>query len=104
MQVLRVGGARASRVDLLRRLMGWHIASLTYALSIGDTPKFEETRKVGRSLGLARRKTSRVRAALGLGLQKGSRPSFIQPGNKNLRRLLVHCAQYIIYPSEATAT
>lgn len=78
-------------VDLLRQVDGiGPITSLTYALTIGDPSKFKKSRKVGPFLGLCPGQDASGESCPELRITKA--------GNKNLRRLLVQCAQYILGP------
>ena len=88
-QIARTGAEHYPEAKLLEQIGGvGPITSLNFVLVIGDPERFEDPRNVGAYLGLVPRRDQSGQSDKQLPISKA--------GNRQMRRLLVQCAQYIL--------
>jgi transposase len=88
-QIIETAKERYSQTQLLEQVPGvGPLTSLSYVLTIGDPDRFKDPRDVGAYLGLVPRRDQSGTTDKQLPISK--------TGNRELRRLLVQCAQYIL--------
>ena len=88
-QIARTAAEHYPETKLLEQIGGvGPITSLSFVLAIGDPGRFEDPRDVGAYLGLVPRRDQSGQSDRQLPISK--------TGNREMRRLLVQCAQYIL--------
>ena len=88
-QIAKTAAEHYPETKLLEQIGGvGPITSLSFVLAIGDPERFEDPRNVGAYLGLVPRRDQSGQSDKQLPISKA--------GNREMRRLLVQCAQYIL--------
>lgn len=88
-QIAQTASQHYPQTRLLEQIPGvGPITSLSYVLAIGDPKRFKDPRDVGAYLALVPRRDQSGQSDKQLPISKA--------GNRNVRRLLVQCAQYIL--------
>jgi transposase len=88
-QIIKTAAEHYPQTKLLEQVPGiGPVTSLSYVLAIGDPERFKNVRDVGAYLGLVPRRDQSGNSDKQLPISKA--------GNRDLRRLLVQCAQYIL--------
>lgn len=90
-QIAKTAGEHYPQTKLLEQICGvGPITSLSYVLAVGDPERFKDSRDVAAYLGLVPRRDQSGQSDKQLPISKA--------GNRDVRRLLVQCAQYILGP------
>ncbi|MEM1221691.1 MAG: transposase [Verrucomicrobiota bacterium] len=88
-QIDQTATAHYPQTQLLEQIGGvGSVTSLSFVLAIGDPHRFKDPRNVGTYLGLVPRRDQSGGSDKELPISKA--------GNREVRRLLVQCAQYIL--------
>ena len=88
-QIARIAAEHYPQTKLLEQIAGvGPITSLGFVLTIGEPGRFDDPRDVGAYLGLVPRRDQSGQSDKQLPISK--------TGNREMRRLLVQCAQYIL--------
>jgi transposase len=88
-QIARIAAEHYPETKLLEQIGGvGPITSLSFVLAIGEPDRFEDPRDVGAYFGLVPRRDQSGQSDKQLPISKA--------GNREMRRLLVQCAQYIL--------
>jgi transposase len=88
-QIIKTAAEHYPQTKLLEQVPGiGPVTSLSYVLAIGDPERFKNVRDVGAYIGLVPRRDQSGNSDKQLPISKA--------GNRDLRRLLVQCAQYIL--------
>lgn len=88
-QIIKTAAEHYPQTKLLEQVPGiGPVTSLSYVLAIGNPERFKNSRDVGAYLGLVPRRDQSGDSDKQLPISKA--------GNRDLRRLLVQCAQYIL--------
>ena len=88
-QIARTAAESHPQTKLLEQIPGvGPITSLSFVLAVGDSQRFEDPRDVAAYMGLVPRRDQSGQSDKQLAISKA--------GNRETRRLLVQCAQYIL--------